>query len=1797
MSELHKACERGDLKEVTSLVSSKNINTQNRAGETPLYVATKYGDLNTVKVLMSRKECDFNIPDEQGNTPLHIACMNGPDSIVQFLTAYQRCQLNIQNRGRETPIHLASEYDTVRYLLSQKECDLNITNEQGDTPLHTACKNGHPSKVQFLVVDKRCQLNTQNSEMDTPLHIACRMKALRIIRLLLDRKCSTNIPNKKDETAERIRLNEDGDCLLHIACQWGDVDIVRFLITDQRCNPNIANASGNTPLHTACKHGHHSMVQSLVADKRCQLNIQNREGETPLHLASEFDAVGILISQKECDLNITNEQGDASLHTACKNGHYTKVQFLVVNKRCQLNTRNRAGETPLYIATKCGDLNTVQVLMSRKECDFNIPDKQGNTPLHIACMNGPDSIVQLIAADQRCQLNTQNREGETPLHLASEYDTVRVLLSQKECDLNITNEQGDTPLHTACKNGHHSKVQFLVADKRCQLNIQNREGETPLHLASKFGHHNTVKFLLSRKECDFNILDEHGNTPLHKASKYNHHIVVELLAVESDLRCQLNTQNREGETPLHLASEYDTVGILISQKECDLNITNEQGDAPLHTACKNGHHSKVQFLVADKRCQLNTQNRAGETPLYVATKCGGLNTVKVLMSRKECDFNIPDKQGNTPLHLACMYGPDSIVQLIAADQRCQLNTQNREGDTPLHLASEYDTVRVLLSQKECDLNITNEQGDTPLHTACKNGHHSKVQFLVTDKRCQLNIQNSEGETPLHLASKFGHHNTVKFLLSRKECDFNILDEHGNTPLHKASKYNHHIVVELLAVESDLRCQLNTQNREGDTPLHLASEYDTVGILISQKECDLNITNEQGDTPLHTACKNGHHSNVQFLVADKRCQLNTQNSEMDTPLHIACHMKALMIIRRLLDRKCRTNIPNNKGETAEEIPLNEDGDCLLHIACQWGDINMMRYLVTDQRCNPNVKNASSNTPLHIASSEHGHLEIVEVLVDRKDCDLNIANERGNTPLHSSCHTKALSIVQLLLRKKCSTTIPNKIGKTAQEIPLNEDGDYLLHIACLWGDMDMVKYLVTDQSCDPNILNKDLLTPLHATIKHGKASVATALLQHAKCDLSLHDQDGNTALHLACIRGQTEPEMVKVAKNLIISADPLCVNSAGQTPIELTTNYELIQAISHFTECKTKHSVQTYINLFIVGNPETGKSTLIKAVCKEASIFRRFLPKELRRVKNVPPHTAGIIPTTFRSKAFGNTVLYDLAGQIEYYTSHAAVIQTTVISTPPAFIIVVNISESEEKISETLRYWWSFINNHVARASAPPQVILVGSHADKLKARGGSAQGKMSQVSALLKRLTTSFYFAGQVALDCRDPASRKLQLFCSLVNKSCCELRQTADVDLRCHVLYAFLLEKFPGEVACTVSDMSTIIQESDALLPQNPDGLIPLISTLSDKGLLLLVRDSGSIEDSWIILQKQALLGEVNGTIFTPKHFSQHKKDLSSSTGVVPLFKLRNEFPDRNPTMIATFLAHLEFCFKVDDHETLKLLKDDAVQNMPQGLSEGYYFFPALVSVENPLQVWKQNAVMISQCGWFYRCIRNDQFLTTQFLHVLILRLAFSFALQLHPGDLHEESLALHRRCSVWKRGIGWLNRVPIETVVEVGLLNQSVIVIMRCPNGEEAKCVQLRSEVIQKVIGTKDELCKAVEMSESFVHPNDIKYPLIEHNEDLKYYSLTEIADATVKGANNVLDNRGIYTYPVKDLLLFDLQSTTSRELLRELFSEKHSLDEQVRGQVLEKLQEGEAVDRELLLCTIQYTLQSCRSNLARFC
>ena len=131
--------------------------------------------------------------------------------------------------------------------------------------------------------------------------------------------------------------------------------------------------------------------------------------------------------------------------------------------------------------------------------------------------------------------------------------------------------------------------------------------------------------------------------------------------------------------------------------------------------------------------------------------------------------------------------------------------------------------------------------------------------------------------------------------------------------------------------------------------------------------------------------------------------------------------------------------------------------------------------------------------------------------------------------------------------------------------------------------------------------------------------------------------------------------------------------------------------------------------------------------------------------VPPHTAGIIPIPFNSKHFGHVVLYDFAGQHEYYSSHAAVMENLILPSCPLFLILIDISKPIEIVKEELLYWWMFIDNYckeLKEAIDFPHAILVGSQKDIVKSRGEDPYEKMVEIERYIRDIEVTnsiFYF--------------------------------------------------------------------------------------------------------------------------------------------------------------------------------------------------------------------------------------------------------------------------------------------------------------------------------------------------------------------------------------------------------------------------------------------------------------------------
>ena len=249
------------------------------------------------------------------------------------------------------------------------------------------------------------------------------------------------------------------------------------------------------------------------------------------------------------------------------------------------------------------------------------------------------------------------------------------------------------------------------------------------------------------------------------------------------------------------------------------------------------------------------------------------------------------------------------------------------------------------------------------------------------------------------------------------------------------------------------------------------------------------------------------------------------------------------------------------------------------------------------------------------------------------------------------------------------------------------------------------------------------------------------------------------------------------------------------------------------------------------------------------------------------------------------------------------------------------------------------------------------------------------------------------MDCRESKTKEARHFRSLLSTSQqAILSSQPSMSLYCHVLYAFLRTKL-GKASCTLQELTTALASEEgfsfdsALLSES------LIS-LSDKGLILFVQNQEHPQSSWVVVEKDALLREVNGTLFAPDNFKQNRQ-VASNTGIVPIVTLEELFPQYSSEMLMDCLQSMEFCHPVDPSalQSTSLESNKAtLSSPPSGAS--HLFFPSLVKEHRP------GDLPSPRFGWCLECSDPHQFFSNRLLHVLLLRLAFTFPLASHLPTL-----------------------------------------------------------------------------------------------------------------------------------------------------------------------------------------------------
>ena len=631
-----------------------------------------------------------------------------------------------------------------------------------------------------------------------------------------------------------------------------------------------------------------------------------------------------------------------------------------------------------------------------------------------------------------------------------------------------------------------------------------------------------------------------------------------------------------------------------------------------------------------------------------------------------------------------------------------------------------------------------------------------------------------------------------------------------------------------------------------------------------------------------------------------------------------------------------------------------------------------------------------------------------------------------------------------------------------------GQIPLHYAAYNEHVEVVKYFITELQCDPMEKDNGGWTPLHFACCNDNINIAQYLIRENHCNPSCEDTDGWTPLHYAC-----RDNRVHIVQHLLSTGrvNPLTKNKSGFTALSYASGcYDLIKLFEPFEECRTAFPVHTFTKLILTGDSGAGKTTTAKHLVHLASTASSDVPVDC--VANVERYTAGIVPHHIQSEQLGNFVVYDFAGQQEYYSSHAAVLEQVMRRSAAMFVCLIDLRKTNESICQSVHYWLSFIDNACSTAEGRSHVLIVGSHADQVTS---SVEEKSSLLQTIIAtRRVKRQEYVGCIAMDCRRPntdASRRLITI--LANSQKAITASQPVIHYYSHVVYAFLRTKLTV-VGCTLHDLvSAIDKENDSSLPSNQSVLTEILTTLSDKGLILFIHHPHS---SWVVLKTNALLSEINGTLFAPRQFKEHRDILGSNTGIVSTSSLLSVFPHHNTDMLVGFLQSLDFCRRVEP----SVLENTNLQTTPSHSATDLLFFPGLVQSERPDSLVQHGAL---EFGWCLRCVDSHKFFSSRFLHVLLLSVAYKFPLA---------SQGLHRVCRVWRNGIFWRNYDDITTVIELLDNNRCVLVAMSCNDSTPIEHAKLRSSLIGLVRHLQQQYCPRLNVREFLISPDLIqRYPL----------------------------------------------------------------------------------------------------------
>ena len=1094
-------------------------------------------------------------------------------------------------------------------------------------------------------------------------------------------------------------------------------------------------------------------------------------------------------------------------------------------------------------------------------------------------------------------------------------------------------------------------------------------------------------------------------------------------------------------------SERDALAVKAFLKNgCSVDtLAREVKDDLLHCACREpeGNMFVVQALLKNG-CSVSILSRVNkEALLHCACHEGDVFVVQALL-KNGCSVSIlSSKEKEAILHCACHEPEGKYMFVVHAllKSGCSVSILSREKkDTLLHCAYLEGDVFVVqaLLKNGCSVSIlSSKEKEALLHCACREpeGNVFVVQALLKSG-CSVSILSQEKkEALLHCACHEGDVFVVQALLKNGSSVTILSSEEKEALLHYACCVGNVFVVQTLLKNG---CSVSILScKEKEALLHCACQEGDVFVVqaLLKNGCSVSILfSEEKEALLHCACREGDVFVVQALLKNDCSVSILSRKKKKALLHCACRDPGgdVFVVHALLKNGCSVSILSS-----------EEKESLLHCACHKGDIFVVQALLKNG-CSVNILSSEEKEALLHCACHEGDIFVVQALL-KNGCSVNIlSSEEKEALLHCAYHEGDVFVVQALLKSGCSVSI----------LSSKEQEELLIHACCL-GHIYIAEALIAD-GCNVNCVHTDGCTPLMIVAREGHEELVRVLIL-AGADLGMQSANGNTAFHFAADCNYIQCGILLAEGGASVMAK----NRLNITPFDIASG-QFMETI------KQSYSFASRKILCIIGNAESGKSTLIAALQAERNSFLGKLINWFWRVSDHRKRTAGIETVLHCSQRYGEVLFFDFAGQDDYHGPHQMFLES--LLTKPGvsmtILLVVKVTEEEESIMHQLHRWLSPMALMSTTAS-PPRVIVIGSFLDKVASKQEAAAKLNRCIEATRNDLAEELPldFVETCLLNCRQPQSEGIDQLCHF-------LQEIPIPEFRAiHTKYslAWVLSQIRSSSlsqAVQLQEFAEWIQHNKDNLPRTMPPPEEVCRDLSAAGHALYLPNKADPPNSWLVLDLPSILQSVYGTLFS------HSKEIVNVFGLLHCQQLANLFPDLDREMVQQLLISLEFCIPVDP-SVLKVELSELTQNKE---ASGWLFFPALVSAKLP-QCSSENLPQqsVHYLCWQLRTSKKHS-ISARVLQTILLCLAAHFVVKHHLSE------GVQHCCSVWWNGIEWQSKKGIDITVRI--TNNRVIQVVSASISSADTSCQYFADIISDILAVIWRLSPKLAADSYIVHP-----------------------------------------------------------------------------------------------------------------